>query len=116
MPFPAIRVEINGELVAIAGSEEVSFLTGSVGVGIGSGNKVLLENAALSVMALVGVSGSAPKQLSWCDGVRLRKGDRVTFELVEIDEASPPGKVLRTPSSSELASIAEAKRRRGGEV
>ncbi|GAB3773729.1 hypothetical protein GCM10028796_46620 [Ramlibacter monticola] len=112
MTIPAIRIEVNGELVAVAGAKDASLLTASLGLGAGAEKDLAFERPVFSVMALVGVAGDAPRQLSWCDHVHLRKGDRVTFELVEVDEATPPSKALSTPSSTELQAEAEKKGRR----
>ena len=114
MTFPAIRVEVNGELVAVAGARDASLLTGSLGLGAGADKEVGFDMSVFSVMALVGIAGDTPQQLSWCNQVHLRKGDRVTFELVEVDEATPPSRVLRTPSSKELRAVAQAEKKGQG--
>jgi len=65
-----------------------------------------------NVMGLT-LDGPQPRQLTWANGLELKVGDRVTFEFVEVSNPSPPGKVLATPSSAELAQEA-AKQKSGG--
>lgn len=110
MKIPALRVEINGELIAVAGAEDLSILTGSVGIGsAGPGLAIDVSHVILNVMGLM-TRGSQPRQLSWGKGVQLKSGDRVTFEIIEVDQPSPPDQVLRSPSSAELAAAAEKKK------
>jgi hypothetical protein len=105
--IPAIRVDVNGELVAIAGANGLSLLTGSVGLGSGQGQKLDLSEIMFSVMGL-NVHSAQPQQLTWGKGVKLQPGDRVTFEVVAVEQPSPPDRVLASPSSAQLA--AEANR------
>jgi hypothetical protein len=111
MKVSALRVEVNGELVAVAGAEGLSLLTGSVGYGPGSSDATHPTQIVFNVMGLA-VTGPQPRQLSWGDEVRLKLGDRVTFELVEVDHPNPPTKILRSPSSEELAAVAAASKKR----
>jgi hypothetical protein len=110
MKFPALRVEINGELLAIAGAEDLSLLTGTVGFGAGPNCTVDVSKVMLSVMGLA-VQGPHPQQLTWGNGVQLKLGDRVTFEVTEVEQPSPPSKVLRTPSSADLSAVAAAEKK-----
>jgi hypothetical protein len=57
------------------------------------------------------VHGPNPRQLTWGNEIKLRLGDRVSFEIAEVDQPTPPGKVLSTPNSGELAAVAAAKKR-----
>ncbi|MBI5275903.1 MAG: hypothetical protein HY854_05530 [Burkholderiales bacterium] len=112
MKVPALRIEINDELVAIAGAPGLSLLSGQVGYG--ASNKPIDASSAMFLVMGLDVHGSQPRQLTWANGVQLKLGDRVTFELVEVTEPSPPSKVLATPSSAELeqeAMKSEAKKR-----
>lgn len=36
--------------------------------------------------------GKQPRQLTWAKGLELEVGNKVTFEIVEVSETSPPGK------------------------
>ena len=112
MKIPALRIEINGEVLAIAGAEGLSLLTGSVG--FGSRTAAHPVQLMFNVMGLA-VEGPHPRQLSWGDGVRLKFGDKVTFELVEVDHPTPPSKVIRSPSSEELAAAADVERKRSAQ-
>jgi len=114
MRVPALRVEVNGELVAIAGAEDLSLLSGSVGFAADKGKTLATPEIMFSIMGLA-VHGSQPRQLTWGSGLRLKSGDRVTFELVETDQPSAPDQTLATPSSNELAAqaAADAAPRRG---
>ena len=111
MKVPALRVEVNGELITVAGAPDLSMLSGQVAFGA-TGPKRVIDTSSIifNVMGLE-LNGAQPRQLSWANGLELRVGDRVTFEIVEVSEPSPPGKVLVTPSSAELAREA-AKRKR----
>lgn len=111
MKIPALRVEVNGELVAIAGAEDLSILTGLVAFGAGKDRAINTGQVMFSVMGLA-VHGPQPRQLTWGNDVQLKLGDRVTFEITEIEQPSPPQAVVRTPSSAELAAAAEKKQKR----
>jgi hypothetical protein len=102
MKIPALRVEINGELIAVAGADDLSLLSGTVGLGTGKGQSLDASEVMLSVMGLK-VNCPQPRQLTWGNGVKLKRGDRVTFEIVEVEHPSPPDKVLDSPSPTQLA-------------
>ena len=105
MTVPALRIEVNGELIAVAGAEELSLLTGTVGFGAGKGNTLNGSEVMFSVMGLA-VNCPRPQQLTWGKNIKLKTGDRVTFQFVEAENPSPPDQTLRSPSSSELAAEA----------
>jgi hypothetical protein len=107
MKIPALRIEINGKQVAVAGAEGLSLLSGQVGLGAGSKGNIDLESIVFSVMGL-DVAGTPPRQLTWVDGIQLKPGDRVTFEVVETESPTPPSNVRRTPSAEQLAAAALA--------
>ena len=107
MKIPALRIEVNGELIAIAGAEDLSILTGQVGFGAGKDRAINIGHVVFSVMGLA-VHGPQPRQLTWGRDVQLKLGDRVTFEITEVEQPSTPQTVLRTPSSAELAAAAAA--------
>lgn len=102
MTVPALRIEVNGELIAVAGAEELSLLTGTVGFGPGKDNTLNGSEVMFSVMGLA-VSCPQPQQLTWGENMKLKTGDRVTFQLVEVENPSPPDQRLRSPNSSQLA-------------
>src|SRR5437870_2452181 len=106
MKIPALRVEVNGELVAIAGAEDLSVLSGQVSFGAGPNRAIDVSHVMLSVMGLA-VHGPHPRQLTWGNDVQLKLGDKVTFKITEVDQPSPPNKILRSPSTEELAEAAE---------
>jgi hypothetical protein len=107
MKIVALRVEVNGKLVAIAGAEDISLLTGQVSLGAGPNRAIDVSQVVFSVMGLA-VQDPQPRQLTWANNIQLKLGDRVTFEIVEVEQPSPPDKVLRTPSSAELSSATAA--------
>ena len=107
MKIPSLRIEVNGELVAIAGAENLSILTGHVGFGAGKDQTINVGQVVFGVMGLA-VHGPQPRQLTWGSDVQLKLGDRVTFEITEVDQPSSPQAVLRTPSTAELAAAAAA--------
>jgi hypothetical protein len=109
MKVIALRVEVNGELVAIAGAENLSLLSGTVGLGSGSTTAFDSTNIMFSVMGL-DVGSRQPRQLTWAEGVQLKLGDKVSFQVVEVEHPSPPSKVLGSPNTKELAAAAEAEK------
>lgn len=109
MKIPAIRVEINGKLIAIAGKENISFLSGHIGIGVGSMAKIDVHNIAFGVIG-VETTGSQSRQLTWSDGIKIAPGDKVTFEVIETENPTPPTNAIRTPSTEELAGIANSKK------
>jgi hypothetical protein len=110
MKIPALRIEINGMEIAVAGAEKLSLLTAQVSLGAGSADSIELEKIVFNVIGL-DVAGVQPRQLTWGDGVRLKRGDKVTIEIVETGSPTPPSNVRGTPSSEELASAALAQTR-----
>jgi hypothetical protein len=111
MKIPAFRIEVNGELVAVAGAPELSLLTGQVAFGAGPNRTIDMSGLMLSVMGL-DMNDQQPRQLTWANEVQLKLGDRVTFEIAEVAEADLPGKILKTPSSAELAESARDEKRK----
>ena len=110
MKVPALRVEVNGELIAVAGAEGLSLLSGSVGFAADKSRTLATPEIMFSIMGLA-VLGPQPRQLTWGNDIRLKAGDRVTFELVETEHPSPPEKTLSSPSSEELAAQAAAEKK-----
>ncbi len=108
MKIPALRIEINGQLVAIAGAENLSLLTASVGFGAGSEKNIEATNSMFGVMGL-DLHSSQPKQLNWASEINLKEGDKVTIEIVQVEQATPPDSIISTPSPAQLR--AEAKRK-----
>jgi hypothetical protein len=111
MKIPALRVEVNGQLVAIAGAENLDILSGQVGFGASPTGGIEVSRVMFGVMGLA-VHGPNPQQLTWGNQIKLKLGDRITFEIAEVDQPSAPEKVLRT-SSDELAAVAAAERKQG---
>ena len=110
MKIPALRIEINGKQVAMAGAEGLSLLSGQVALGAGSAGSIDLANIVFSVMGL-DVAGTPPRQLTWLEGIQLKPGDRVTFEVVQTESPTPPSNVRRTPSAEQLTAAALAEKR-----
>jgi hypothetical protein len=107
MTIPAIRVELNGQLVTIAGAEGLAMLTTTFGLGAAKGNHIDPTKVLFNVMGL-DIHGKPPRQLTWGSNLALRPGDRVTLEIVQVDQPSFPDQVLVTPSAEQLK--AEASR------
>jgi hypothetical protein len=110
MKVPALRIEVNGELIALAGAEGLDILSGQVAFGASQTGGIEVSRVALGVMGLA-VHGPNPRQLTWGTGIKLGLGDRVTFEITEVEQPSPPDETLGTPTSSELAAVAAAERK-----
>ncbi len=110
MSIPALRIEVNGELVAVAGADGLSTLCASLGFSADKGKTLDSPEAMFMVMGLA-VDNPQPRSLTWAEGVKLKMGDKVTFELVETEDPSPPDNVLASPSSAQLKEQAMAKRR-----
>ena len=113
MKIPALRIEVNGDLVAIAGAEDLSMLTGTIGLGAGEGACITASNILLNVMGLA-LRGDQPRQLSWCKNISLNAGDKVTFQIVEVEQPSEPDQTLLSPSAAELAAEAASSRNKRG--
>ncbi|MET0857483.1 MAG: hypothetical protein ABWY27_12085 [Telluria sp.] len=111
MKIPALRVEVNGQLVAIAGAENLDILYGQVGFEASRTGGIEVSRVTVGVIGLA-VHGPNPLQLTWGNEIKLVLGDRITFEIAEVDQPSAPEKVLRTPSSDELAAVAAAEKKR----
>ena len=101
MKIPALRVEINGKQVTVAGAEGLALLTGAVGIGAGTSGNLDAGAIAFSVIG-IDTAADQPRQLTWLDGVRLAPGDKVTFEVIETDTPTPPSNTRRSPSSEQL--------------
>jgi hypothetical protein len=110
MNSPALRIEVNGELVALAGAEDLDIFSGQVAFGASPTGGIAISRVALGVMGLAG-HGPSPRQLSWGNGIKLGLGDRVTFEITEAEQPSPPDEILGTPTSDELAAVAAAEKK-----
>jgi hypothetical protein len=115
MKVPALRIEVNGELVAIAGAPDLSMLSGQVAFGATGPNRIIDTSSILFNVMGLALNGTQPRQLTWASGLELKVGDKVTFEIVETADPSPPGKVFATPSSVELAREAAKKKSDGSQ-
>ena len=113
MKVPELRIEVNGELIAVAGAPDLSMLSGQVAFGATGPNRIIDTSGIMFNVMGLALNGTQPRQLTWANGLELKVGDRVTFEIVEVSDPTSPGKVLATPSSSELAQEA-AKQKKGG--
>jgi len=108
MTVPALRIKVNGQLVAIAGGENLSLLTATIGLGSGADKYIPAGSVVFGVMGL-DLHSSQPKQLNWGSDIKLKEGDQVTIEIVQVEQTTPPDKVLSSPSPAQLR--AEAKRK-----
>jgi hypothetical protein len=95
MKIPALRIEVNGELVALAGAEGLDILSGQVAFGACPTGGIDVSRVAVGVMGL-SVHGPSPRQLTWGTEIKLGLGDRVTFEITEVEQPSPPDEILST--------------------
>jgi hypothetical protein len=112
MKVPALRIEVNGELIAVAGAPDLSMLSGQVAFGAAGPNRIIDTSSIMFNVMGLALNGPQPRQLTWANGLELKVGDRVTFGIVEVSDPTPAGKVLATPSSAGLAREA-AKQTRG---
>ncbi len=108
MTVPALRIKVNGHLIATAGAENLSLLTATIGLGSGAEKYIEAGSVVFGVMGL-DLHSSQPKQLNWGSEIKLREGDVVTIEIVRVEKTTPPDKVLSSPSSTQLR--AEEKRK-----
>lgn len=109
MKIPALRIEVNGQLVALAGAEGLDILSGTVAFGASPTGGIEVSRVQCLVMGLA-VHGPNPQQLTWGNQIELKLGDRITFEIAEVDQPTAPEKVLRTPSSDDLVAVAAAEK------
>jgi hypothetical protein len=106
----AIEVELNGKRLVVAGAEDLALLSAQIGAGAGSTNDTIRvgTDVHLTVMGLTSPkSSSRVANLTWINGLSLKMGDSVTFRIVQVSQPDPPATVLRTPTSQELAAVAE---------
>ena len=111
MKIPALRIEINGEPVMTAGAEELASLIGTVGFGAGANKNITAADTMFLVMGLA-VNCEQPRQLTWGNGTKLKLGDRVTFEVTEVEQPSAPDQVLCSPSPAQLAAASKRERQK----
>jgi hypothetical protein len=52
MKIPALRIEINGKQIAVAGAENLSLLSGQVALGTGSSGSIDLGKIVFNVIGL----------------------------------------------------------------
>src|SRR5258708_6403480 len=98
MTIPTLPTAAAGKQLPAAGAENLSLLSGQVSLGAGSSGSIDLGKIGLIVIGL-DVAGTQSRQLTWGDGVQLKPGDRVTFEVVETENPTPPNNARRTPSA-----------------
>ena len=113
MTMLAIEVEVNGKRLLVAGAEDLALLSAQIAAGVGSENKTVGvdTDVHLTVMGLTSPrSSSRMTNLTWINGLSLRRGDSVTFRIVQVEKADLPANVFRTPTSQELAAAAEKER------
>ena len=113
MTVLAIEVEVNGKRLLVAGAKDLALLSAQIAAAGGSENETVgLDTAVhLTVMGLTSPqSSSRMANLTWVNGLPLKRGDSITFRIVQVEQPDPPANVLRTPTSQELAAAAEKER------
>jgi hypothetical protein len=69
MEVPALRIEVNGELVAVAGAPDLSMLSGQVAFGATGPNRIIdTSSIVFNVMGLA-INRTQPRQLTWASGL-----------------------------------------------
>lgn len=91
----ALRVKLNGKLLCVAGTEDLSVLNTIINaVGkIGSKTKTIREGPPdlhLSVGGLTGRKSGADYRLRWVEFTELSVGDKIEVEIVETSVVDPP--------------------------
>jgi hypothetical protein len=104
MPVLAIEVHLNGDKVTVAGAEELSVLTAAVAA-------VRMQAGATPEIHLHVGGITSREHLDWITQQWLKPGDSVTLRVLEVEEADPPVKSLRVPTSEQLSAVAAADKR-----
>jgi len=109
-----LKVELNGEVVAVAGKENLSVLTAIVGgtgaLGMESENRSKEPDLRLNVGGLEREENGIPgNHLRWCESKALTIGDTISVCILQSDSADVP--IIETSSSSEEELKKEIKQR-----
>ena len=113
MPVLALEIEVNGKRLTVAGAKDLALLSAQIAAGVGGhGGSIQADSAVhLSVMGLTSPKPSSRMaNLSWINGLALQQGDSVTFRVVQVEQPDAPAEVIRTPTATELAAVAEKER------
>ena len=92
----ALRVTVNGEHLCVAGAEDMAVLNAMVNA-VGNLGALTKRQRAdetpviyLRVGGLTGRANERDEHLTWTDEIRLKPGDKVEIQVLEISEAEPP--------------------------
>src|SRR5688500_1096177 len=92
----ALRVTVNGEHLCVAGADDMAVLSAIVSA-VGNLGALTKRKRAdepptiyLRVGGLTGRADGRDEHLTWTDELRLKPGDKVEVEVLEISEAEPP--------------------------
>jgi len=100
----ALRISINGEILCTAGAEDLSVLTGIVGLGGPLGPKTTPQRPDESLAFRLHIGGLTSREssddvhLRWKPDLRLSLNDRVEIQIIETptpdqpEEESPAGR------------------------
>ena len=101
----ALKVKLNGELLAIAGREDLCVLNtiiDAAGVlGSKSAGTVVEKNKALLSVHVGGLSARTDndpgEHMRWLERKTINVGDEITVQILEVDKADQPIPDKRTP-------------------
>lgn len=94
----ALQVELNGQILAIAGSEAAVLLSGGINLSIDEIGGTLLD-----VGGMQDLGNDVHAHLTWVEMIDLVQGDQVTVRFVEVAAATPPSNMCRTDSPEHAA-------------
>jgi len=104
MSVLAIEVQLNGERITLAGAEALSILTAHVAAVRPKGGGT--PEVHLHVGGI-----TSHEHLTWISKQLLKRGDNITFRILEVEQADPPVESLRVPSSEQLSAAAAQEKR-----
>lgn len=88
----ALQIELNGQSLAVAGSEAAVLLSAGISLSIHE------SGGTLDVSGMEDLGNDVSSHLSWVEMIDLSRGDRVTVKFVEVATATPPSEARRTDS------------------
>jgi hypothetical protein len=88
----ALQIELNGQSLAVAGSEAAVLLSAGISLSIHE------SGGTLDLSGMEDLGNDVSSHLSWVEMIDLVRGDRVTVKFVDVPTATPPSEARRTDS------------------
>jgi hypothetical protein len=88
----ALQIELNGQSLAVAGSNAAVLLSAGISLSIHE------NGGTLDVSGMEDLGNDVRSHLSWVEMIDLAQGDRVTVKFVEVAAVTAPSEARRTDS------------------